>query len=246
MQTDNTRAESPTREDDTLAQLANRLRIHNKWRRGDGDQPPTDPTQLGLDIDAAVEAIDRVAAQAAEIESLKSRADDDLPAAIRALTVEPCADPAYSAGFEHGVELAAKSAEQVVGALRAKLAEAEGVNKYLGEHHDATHDPAGQYWLLLDRLSGEPTNHGNCPVAARLSELEAVVSKLPVTADGVRVVPGDPVFIVRWPGEDTLVAADTLILEPETFDAYGLESCYSTHEAAASAARAAAEKGGGE
>ena len=44
---------------------------------------------------------------------------------------------------------------------------------YLREHHDDCHQPAANYELLLDRLKGVPTNHGDCPVAAKLDALEA-------------------------------------------------------------------------
>src|ERR1035437_6260039 len=34
------------------------------------------------------------------------------------------------------------------------------------------HQPAANYELLLCKLRGEPTNHGDCPVAAKIDELE--------------------------------------------------------------------------
>lgn len=49
---------------------------------------------------------------------------------------------------------------------------------YLRQHHDDCHQPAASYQLLLDRLAGTPTNHGNCPVAAQLDTLEAENERL--------------------------------------------------------------------
>ena len=49
---------------------------------------------------------------------------------------------------------------------------------YLREHHDECHQPAANYELVLARLAGTPTNHGNCPVAATLDEYEAEIERL--------------------------------------------------------------------
>ena len=37
--------------------LVKRLRAYNEWRRG-GDGPHPDPTQLGIDIDAAIDLLE--------------------------------------------------------------------------------------------------------------------------------------------------------------------------------------------
>ena len=50
-------------------------------------------------------------------------------------------------------------------------AELADLLEYLSEHHDECHQPAANYQLLLDRLAGVPTNHGDCPVAKKLDEL---------------------------------------------------------------------------
>lgn len=34
-------------------EVAKRLRLHNEWRRGAGDEMPVTPEQLGIDIDSA-------------------------------------------------------------------------------------------------------------------------------------------------------------------------------------------------
>ena len=52
---------------------------------------------------------------------------------------------------------------------------------YLREHHVDCHQAAGNYELLLCRLRGEPTNHGDCAVAARLDDLEAENERLTAT-----------------------------------------------------------------
>jgi len=60
-------------------------------------------------------------------------------------------------------------------------AELADLLEYLSEHHDECHQPAANYQLLLDRLAGVPTNHGDCLVAKKLDELaaaEAVVARL--------------------------------------------------------------------
>lgn len=49
-------------------------------------------------------------------------------------------------------------------------AEAADIIEYLTEHHDDCHQPAANYQLLLDKLSGVPTNRGDCVVAAKLDE----------------------------------------------------------------------------
>jgi len=49
---------------------------------------------------------------------------------------------------------------------------------YLREHHDECHQPAGNYALLLDRLKGVKTNHGDCLIAAKMDELEAEITLL--------------------------------------------------------------------
>jgi hypothetical protein len=43
---------------------------------------------------------------------------------------------------------------------------------------EATHQPAANYELLLARLQGEPTDHGDCPVAAKMDRLEAEIARL--------------------------------------------------------------------
>lgn len=40
------------------------------------------------------------------------------------------------------------------------------------EQNTLCHQPAVNYELLLEKLKGVPTNHGDCPVAAKLDELE--------------------------------------------------------------------------
>ena len=57
--------------------------------------------------------------------------------------------------------------------LRRLLADAQQELIYLRAHHDECHEPAARYDLLLDRLAGVATNHGDCPIAAWLDELEA-------------------------------------------------------------------------
>jgi hypothetical protein len=49
--------------------------------------------------------------------------------------------------------------------------------QYLQEHHDETHQPAADYWLLLDFLNGENTEHGDCPVYAEIMRLRKLVDQ---------------------------------------------------------------------
>ncbi|HUT57038.1 MAG TPA: hypothetical protein VNA25_04075 [Phycisphaerae bacterium] len=56
--------------------------------------------------------------------------------------------------------------------LRRQLAAQQYELIYLREHHDDCHQPAANYELLLSRLDGEPTDHGDCRVAAHIEKLE--------------------------------------------------------------------------
>ena len=92
-----------------------------------------------------------------------------------------------------------------------------------------------------------------------MRELEAVVERLPKTADGVPVVPGDTVYAKRNPSDDTIVEFEVADYEKWTVDAWGSRNqarayteagggwvvsrhCYSTPEAAEAARQS---EGGG-
>ncbi len=51
--------------------------------------------------------------------------------------------------------------------------------------YDANHQPAANYELLLARLAGEPTNHGNEPVAAYIDRIERERDEATKRADGL-------------------------------------------------------------
>jgi hypothetical protein len=46
--------------DDKIKSAVNILRRHNKWRRGDDTIEPTDPTTLGIALDAIIEYFDNI------------------------------------------------------------------------------------------------------------------------------------------------------------------------------------------
>jgi len=55
---------------------------------------------------------------------------------------------------------------------RDELTQAKADWKEICSQNDECHRPAGQYELLLARIDGEPTNHGDCRVAAELDRLQ--------------------------------------------------------------------------
>lgn len=90
--------------------------------------------------------------------------------------------------------------------------------------------------------------------ADRLEELEAIVARVPKTADGVPVVPGDTVYAKRNPSDDTVVEFEVADYEKWAMDAWGSRNqarayteggggwivsrhCYSTREAAEAAVK---------
>ena len=86
--------------------------------------------------------------------------------------------------------------------LAALLRERAFVNKelaYLREHHDDCHQPAANYELLLCRLAGEPTNHGNCKVAAELDRLEAENKRLVEIVEKLRNQANYVGHVRDWP-----------------------------------------------
>jgi len=76
------------------------------------------------------------------------------------------------------------------------LSEIEKLQKtvqFYGEQVDENHQPATNYQLLIARLDGKPTNHGDCRVAAKLDELQAVVDKLAkATMELIEAIEIDP------------------------------------------------------
>jgi hypothetical protein len=65
-------------------------------------------------------------------------------------------------------------------------AEAADIIEYLTEHHDDCHQPAANYQLLLDKLAGEPTNHGDCVVAAKLDEQAQEIERMAAAIEAWR------------------------------------------------------------
>jgi hypothetical protein len=51
---------------------------------------------------------------------------------------------------------------------------------------EATHQLAAYYELLLVRLQGEPTDHGDCPVAKYIDKLEIRIAHLTSTVTTLR------------------------------------------------------------
>ena len=88
-------------------------------------------------------------------------------------------------------------------------------------------------------------------LAKRVRELEGVVEKLPKTADGVPVFPGDIVWHTKNPSSDEITSfavSDYLDWKPSVWDGktearcvndkgggWPVRSCYSTHQAAEAA-----------
>lgn len=65
--------------------------------------------------------------------------------------------------------------------LTAKDIQIEGLKadwKEISDQNDNCHQPAANYELLLDKLKGVPTNHGDCPVAKKLDAQDAEIARL--------------------------------------------------------------------
>ena len=81
--------------------------------------------------------------------------------------------------------LASPEAGVIESLTKQAYAELADLLEYLSEHHDECHQPAANYQLLLDRLAGVPTNHGDCPVAKRLDELAKLRGVLGNVLEGI-------------------------------------------------------------
>lgn len=134
-------------------------------------------------------------------------------------------------------------------AARARIAELEATvecEKVLRAQAD---DEATKHWNGLCLIAQQKKE-----MAGRIAELEAIVARLPQTADGVPVISGDILWHPRHIGREPVTAISTAEVPESLFtvittqigrdgfvcrsEEVGVEECYST-EAAALAAKEA-------
>jgi len=138
--------------------------------------------------------------------------------------------------------------------LERERGELQQAWQFVDEENEQNHQPAANYELLLARLAGQPTNHGDEPVAAYIDKIEherdeaaaaaaAIVARLPKTADGMPLVEGMKAWTAAPELREVQVEthgrayelddAETNSWSP--IDTYGRRVLYSTREAAEAA-----------
>ncbi|MEM8494997.1 MAG: hypothetical protein AAF663_06375 [Planctomycetota bacterium] len=153
-------------------------------------------------------------------------------------------------------ELALKQCQQTIVELGQKLeqkdADLAALRKRVGELEERRRydrKRVSELCQRIDELQGyHPDRNDDAPPetvspSPTYAELEAIVAKLPLTADNVRVVPGMEVWPVNSEGLATGMTVHTVVWSDEDEDFWDVCGDFSRYYSTESAARQALEGG---